>query len=757
MKMLPEVKQPNIKHWDPNALLALARLQANQRAKESDMENAARIFAFVHAFFGLRALKKNDRLIWLETLGDLNQFDQQIALARRFNLASRFPLQNRLLELNAVRADTGSTSLEWMSLLNAMYGRYGYSAVEMESAKKKPLDRLVTHTSSISEGPLVSVIVPTFQGGPLLFTALSSLLNQSWQNLEIIVVDDGSGSEYEPYLQQAELLSAKIRVLRQQQNLGPYCARNAGLSIAKGEYITVHDDDDWSHGDKIATQVRHLLNNPEVPGNMTAHVRVTADLKFVRINNNPILTQGNFSSLMVHRRTFETIGMWDAVNRGGDSEFRDRLVSYFDRPVEVINEVPLSFTRTWEGSLTSGEMSRGFVDPSRLLYLNAYSQAHKMAKENQEFLHFPNDRKFPVPTSMKPGPRDKFLGSFDIVFMTDFRFPGGTTSLTLKEIETAADSGLQVGFIHADSPLNGPQNPVSSQLLALQLKGAVTQLSLNDHAHVEVLVVRHPSVVTYLDNVSTRLRVAQSVLIVNNPPVLVGGTGMVFDLPNSIANMDKLFEHRTLVVAESGVTRALCASLVPETRLISMTWPGLITPRGPYQPNFDGPPVLGRHSRDHDLKWPSKKADFEKAYKSSVFQTKILGGAESLKKKHGTDTVENVTVYGFGEVDVHEFLADVDFWVYFHDDKLVESFGMSIAEAMASGKVVILPPYLETSFGDGAVYAEPGDVVSIVEEYWNDPAMFLAQSERARDYVRNHFSAQAFLSRISKLKTASDV
>src|SRR5699024_3745090 len=132
-----------------------------------------------------------------------------------------------------------------------------------------------------------------------------------------------------------------------------------------------HDDDDWSHGDKIATQVQHLIGNPEIPGNMSAHVRVTEDLKFIRINNNPVLSQANFSSLMVHRRTFDKIGPWDTVNRGADSEFRDRLVKYYGQPVSVLNEVPLSFTRTWEGSLTSGEMSRGFVDPSRLLYLNA--------------------------------------------------------------------------------------------------------------------------------------------------------------------------------------------------------------------------------------------------------------------------------------------------------------------------------------------------------------------------------------------------
>src|SRR5699024_7724617 len=128
---------------------------------------------------------------------------------------------------------------------------------------------------------------------------------------------------------QAEQLSDKIRVVRQKENLGAYCARNVGLSVAEGEYITVHDDDDWSHGDKIATQVQHLIGNPEIPGNMSAHVRVTEDLKFIRINNNPVLSQANFSSLMVHRRTFDKIGPWDTVNRGADSEFRDRLVKYY--------------------------------------------------------------------------------------------------------------------------------------------------------------------------------------------------------------------------------------------------------------------------------------------------------------------------------------------------------------------------------------------------------------------------------------------
>lgn len=753
MSMLPTVRQRDLKDWEANALLVLARLQANQRTLESDLENSVRMFAFIQTFFGLKALKKNDRLIWIEALGELGRFEQQASLIRRFNTAQQFPVQEKLLELNSIRHTHGSTDPAWVSHMNAVYSRYGFSLIDMtRDEDKSPLDRLVTRSTPIFEGPLVTIIVPTFQGGHLLLSALASLLDQSWKNLEIIVVDDGSGPDYEPFLMQAEQLSDKIRVVRQKENLGAYCARNVGLSVAEGEYITVHDDDDWSHGDKIATQVQHLIGNPEIPGNMSAHVRVTEDLKFIRINNNPVLSQANFSSLMVHRSTFDKIGPWDTVNRGADSEFRDRLVKYYGQPVSVLNEVPLSFTRTWEGSLTSGEMSRGFVDPSRLLYLNAYTQAHEAAKDPEELLYSIGKRSFPVPTSMEPGARDKFIGTFDLVFMTDFRFPGGTTALTLREIEAAARAGLRIGFIQADSPLNGPQHPISSKLLSLQTRGQVTQLGLSDRAQVELLVIRHPSVVTFMDNVSSALTVEKSILIVNNPPVLVGGTGMVFDLPVCVANIDRIFDLHTFVVAESGVTKRLCESLVPADRLRSTTWPGLVSSREPYNPDFERAPVLGRHSRDNDLKWPSTKGEFLDAYVSSSYQTSILGGVETLKRKHGAGIVEGLTVYDFGEIQVQDFLDGVDFWAYFHDDKLIESFGMAIAEAMASGKVVILPPYLESTFGKGAVYAKPAEVESIILEYWNNPSKYLNQSEVAQLFVDENFSSDAFLKRVQILK-----
>ena len=52
-----------------------------------------------------------------------------------------------------------------------------------------------------------------------------------------------------------------MRIIRQTQNLGPYVARNVGLAAATGELITTHDDDDWSHPDKLTIQASSLMES----------------------------------------------------------------------------------------------------------------------------------------------------------------------------------------------------------------------------------------------------------------------------------------------------------------------------------------------------------------------------------------------------------------------------------------------------------------------------------------------------------------
>jgi glycosyltransferase involved in cell wall biosynthesis len=108
--------------------------------------------------------------------------------------------------------------------------------------------------------PLVSVIVPVYNGEDFLADALASIRLQDYCPLEIVVIDDGSTDGTGEL---AVTLGQDVNWI-QQQNRGPAAARNAGLAIAHGEFIAFLDADDlWPPG-KLQSQIDLLLANPAV-------------------------------------------------------------------------------------------------------------------------------------------------------------------------------------------------------------------------------------------------------------------------------------------------------------------------------------------------------------------------------------------------------------------------------------------------------------------------------------------------------------
>ena len=91
---------------------------------------------------------------------------------------------------------------------------------------------------------LISVIVPVYQVEKYLRKSIDSLLNQTYQNLEIILVDDGSPDNCPEMCDKWAQYDPRIRVIHQ-ENGGASSARNAGLDIATGEYIGFVDSDDY--------------------------------------------------------------------------------------------------------------------------------------------------------------------------------------------------------------------------------------------------------------------------------------------------------------------------------------------------------------------------------------------------------------------------------------------------------------------------------------------------------------------------------
>ncbi len=108
--------------------------------------------------------------------------------------------------------------------------------------------------------PLVSCIVPVFNGERYLAEALDSILAQTWRPLEVIVVDDGS-TDGTAHI--AAGYGERISYLRQ-ANAGPAAARNRGLDAARGEFIAFLDADDLWHKEKLALQMARFEARPEL-------------------------------------------------------------------------------------------------------------------------------------------------------------------------------------------------------------------------------------------------------------------------------------------------------------------------------------------------------------------------------------------------------------------------------------------------------------------------------------------------------------
>lgn len=108
----------------------------------------------------------------------------------------------------------------------------------------------------------VSVIMGVYNGEQRIEKALHSILEQSYQNFEVIVCDDGSTDKSIEVIQKMADIDKRIKLLTNRTNLGLAKTLNKCLGCARGEYIARMDDDDYSHRDRFLKQVEFLNQNP---------------------------------------------------------------------------------------------------------------------------------------------------------------------------------------------------------------------------------------------------------------------------------------------------------------------------------------------------------------------------------------------------------------------------------------------------------------------------------------------------------------
>jgi glycosyltransferase involved in cell wall biosynthesis len=112
----------------------------------------------------------------------------------------------------------------------------------------------------MSSGPLVSVIIPTWNRAALVVEAAASVLAQDYPRLELLVVDDGSTDDTRERL--AAIGDDRLRLLVNEENLGVSAARNRGIRAAAGEFIALLDSDDLWRPAKLSRQLEFFRHRP---------------------------------------------------------------------------------------------------------------------------------------------------------------------------------------------------------------------------------------------------------------------------------------------------------------------------------------------------------------------------------------------------------------------------------------------------------------------------------------------------------------
>ena len=259
---------------------------------------------------------------------------------------------------------------------------------------------------SSSKQPLVSVIMTVYGRDEFLDVAINSILNQTYQNIELIVVDDFSPDDAYTYLQKRAKKEPRMNVLKVAKNGGTYCAKNLAISGARGEYIAFMDSDDWTHPQRIENQMQALQGT---------HHRAVCNSYFRISEFGDIFYKGNGAirlaciSLLADRGVFEQLGHFDSMRVGADTEFIERIKAYWGDDSVLHDPKPSMFMLNHSTSLTGGgpfQISWRSITGPRLEHHSSFRAWHKKIRHGGEdpYVEFPlRVRPYEIPIEMQAG------------------------------------------------------------------------------------------------------------------------------------------------------------------------------------------------------------------------------------------------------------------------------------------------------------------------------------------------------------------
>lgn len=229
--------------------------------------------------------------------------------------------------------------------------------------------------------PLVTAIIPTYNRSEYLKNAIQSVVSQSYKNIEVLVIDDGSSTNY------AEAICAEFPNCTYffKENGGLSSARNYGIKLSKGAYIAFLDDDDFWESSKIEKQVKVLLENPSVDcvhssvavvdekGKVTGKYFGASPHKIHKRSGNVFWNAlGTWvvksPTPLIRRKVFQPDLLFDEnIKIGEDVDFYQRM--FYRHKVYYINE-PLAYYREYDNDNRLSLQRKKYIGIHEKMFLN---------------------------------------------------------------------------------------------------------------------------------------------------------------------------------------------------------------------------------------------------------------------------------------------------------------------------------------------------------------------------------------------------
>lgn len=202
---------------------------------------------------------------------------------------------------------------------------------------------------------MISILMASHNANKVYFQeCMHSILNQSYRDFEIVIVDDFSDISVEQLLLELNIIDERIVVIRCDMNIGLPRALNLGMKYCKGEYIARMDDDDIMCKDRLEKQYKYMSDNAHLTACFSWYERIDSKGRVVKVETFPIkgfsvkktlLSKGNVfchSSLFIKKEGFREINGYDENLRyAQDCDLYIRLLEKYE--IGIVNSILLQF------------------------------------------------------------------------------------------------------------------------------------------------------------------------------------------------------------------------------------------------------------------------------------------------------------------------------------------------------------------------------------------------------------------------------